>query len=76
MALDSRIKIGGGEGQVAIDGLSGATVTVMVMNVAITRGATELARHLGIIQQDQQSLKSAIAQDVFQSLNWSDLLTA
>ncbi|WP_196158296.1 transcriptional regulator NosR [Reinekea sp. G2M2-21] len=55
LSLTQRFKVGGnaGEGQIQLDGISGATVTVMVMNVGISRGATELARALGIIEDTQ-----------------------
>jgi NosR/NirI family nitrous oxide reductase transcriptional regulator len=71
------VKIGGQEGgeSIHIDGLSGATVTVMVVNLGIMRSAKEVAKHLGIIEvldEDVQPIAS-IRQDVFQPTNWTQL---
>ncbi len=71
------VKIGGQEGgeSIHIDGLSGATVTVMVVNLGIMRSAKEVAKHLGIIEvldEDVQPIAS-IRQDVFQPANWTQL---
>lgn len=54
--LRDRLKVGGNaKGDVIhLDGLSGATVTVMVMNVAITKTATIVARSLGIIEESAE----------------------
>lgn len=49
LSVSDRLKVGGNNQQeniIHIDGLSGATVTVMVMNVAITKSATKVARSL------------------------------
>lgn len=71
------VKIGGQEGgeSIHIDGLSGATVTVMVVNLGIMRSAKEVAKHLGVIEvldEDVQPIAS-IRQDVFQPTNWTQL---
>lgn len=71
------VKIGGQEGgeSIHIDGLSGATVTVMVVNLGIMRSAKEVAKHLGIIEvldEDVQPIAS-IKQDAFQPTNWTQL---
>ena len=77
LSVKDRLKVGGNkkEGVVAIDGLSGATVTVMVMNVAITKAATKAAIALGIIEKKAGIIQpiSTIKQDVFSPATWFDL---
>jgi len=78
LSVSDRLKVGGNkkEGVVHIDGLSGATVTVMVMNVAITKAATKVARSLGIISASQDIIQpmSMIYQEVYQQANWQALI--
>ncbi|ASP47497.1 transcriptional regulator NosR [Cognaticolwellia beringensis] len=78
LSVSARLKVGGNtKGDVIhLDGLSGATVTVMVMNVAITKAATKVARSLGIIDEVEQ-IKQPIATilpDVYQKVNWQTML--
>ncbi|EAR08080.1 transcriptional regulator NosR [Reinekea blandensis] len=76
LSLTDRIKVGGNRtsGQVQLDGISGATVTVMVMNVGITRGATELARALGLIEATERvTLPASIKKPVDVDLSWQEL---
>ncbi|QYK15019.1 NosR/NirI family protein [Shewanella rhizosphaerae] len=77
LSVKDRLKVGGNEkeGIVAIDGLSGATVTVMVMNVAITKAATQAAIALGIIEQQAGQIQplSTIKQELFTPANWTEL---
>jgi len=76
--LSDRLKVGGNtKGDVIhLDGLSGATVTVMVMNVAITKAATKVARSLGIIAEVEEIKQpmAAVLTDVYQQANWQTLL--
>ncbi|MCL1123725.1 transcriptional regulator NosR [Shewanella surugensis] len=61
---------------VVIDGLSGATVTVMVMNESITRAAIKVAISLGLIDKSKsagQSLAS-IKKDLFKNEDWQSLV--
>lgn len=80
LSLRERIKVGGNanEGQLQLDGISGATVTVMVMNVGITHGATLLARALGIIDSTQNIiLPATIKTDTLNEtlpLTWQELV--
>lgn len=78
LKVSDRLKVGGNskEGVIHIDGLSGATVTVMVMNVAITRAATLVARSLGIIKASQEIIQpmSTIYPDVYQKTDWQTLV--
>jgi NosR/NirI family nitrous oxide reductase transcriptional regulator len=76
LTLDHRIKVGGNtsEGHVQLDGISGATVTVMVMNVGITRGATMLARALGLIEDNTTvTLPASINKDIAPEKSWTEL---
>ena len=77
LSVQDRIKVGGKPNQdyVPIDGLSGATVTVMVMNVAITKAANKAAESLGIIEKSNGIIQpiSTIKRDVYQQRNWFEL---
>ncbi|AIW14735.1 transcriptional regulator NosR [Vibrio tubiashii] len=77
LSVKDRIKVGGKteQGYVPIDGLSGATVTVMVMNVAITKAATKAAESLGIITPTNGIIQpiSTIKKDIFEKKSWLDL---
>lgn len=72
-----RLKVGGNqsENMIAIDGLSGATVTVMVMNVGITKAAKRVAIALGIIEKTDKIIQpiSTIKAEVFAKANWTEL---
>ncbi len=77
LSVNDRLKVGGNQqgDMLHIDGLSGATVTVMVMNVAITKSATKVARALGIISASDDIIQpmSTIYPDVFKQANWVTL---
>ncbi len=77
LSVKDRLKVGGNksEGITNIDGLSGATVTVMVMNVAITKAANKAAVSLGIIEPKSDVIQpiSTIKQDVFEKADWLKL---
>jgi len=77
LSVADRLKVGGNKSEqiVAIDGLSGATVTVMVMNVGITKAAKKVALALGIIESSNKIIqpKSTIKTDVFENANWTQL---
>lgn len=77
LSVKDRIKVGGKPNQdyIPIDGLSGATVTVMVMNVAITKAATKAAESLGIIKPSTNIIQpiSTIKTDIFNERTWLDL---
>ncbi len=78
LSVKDRLKVGGNTqgGTIHIDGLSGATVTVMVMNVAIVKSATKVARSLGIISAKQEIIQpmATIYPDVFQKADWQTLV--
>lgn len=73
-----RLKVGGNEqaNVIHLDGLSGATVTVMVMNVAITKSATKVAQALGIIDKSQEIIQpmASVLPQVFEKANWQTLV--
>lgn len=76
--VSDRLKVGGNKkgNTIHLDGLSGATVTVMVMNVAITKAATIVARSLGIIEEDEQ-IKQPMARvlpAVYKKADWQTLV--
>lgn len=75
--VSDTVKIGGQqeEGVVHVDGLSGATVTVMVENLAIMRAAKKVAKAKGIIDFDEASATAmaTIKQDVYQQSDWMTL---
>jgi NosR/NirI family nitrous oxide reductase transcriptional regulator len=76
--VSDRLKVGGktkGE-MIHLDGLSGATVTVMVMNVGITKAATKVARSLGIIEEDEEIRQpmATVLPDVYQKADWQTLV--
>tara|TARA_R110001592_G_C13144990_1_gene747653 strand:- start:298 stop:2490 length:2193 start_codon:yes stop_codon:yes gene_type:complete len=77
LSVSDRLKVGGNqtEGTVHLDGLSGATVTVMVMNVAIVKAAKIAARSLGIISTSQEAIQpmGTIYPDVFEKADWTTL---
>ncbi|MGL1957020.1 MAG: NosR/NirI family protein [Colwellia sp.] len=73
-----RLKVGGNktEGIIHIDGLSGATVTVMVMNVAIVKAAKKVALSLGLISASKEPIQpmGTIHADVFEKADWTTLI--
>jgi NosR/NirI family nitrous oxide reductase transcriptional regulator len=77
LSVSSRLKVGGNsKGEtVHIDGLSGATVTVMVINQAITKTATKVARALGIISASEKIIQpmATILPDVYKKSSWQAL---
>ena len=77
LSVNDRLKVGGNqtENTVHLDGLSGATVTVMVMNVAIVKAAKIAARSLGIISTSQEPIQpmGTIYSDVFEKADWTTL---
>ena len=77
LSVSDQLKVGGNqtEGTIHIDGLSGATVTVMVINVAVVKAAKLAARSLGIIKASQEAIQpmGTIYPDVFEKADWTTL---
>ncbi|SDU06112.1 NosR/NirI family transcriptional regulator, nitrous oxide reductase regulator [Pseudomonas pohangensis] len=62
-------------GAVTIDAISGATVTVMVVNEVVTRAAHEVAVSLGLIT-DHGGVKqkpATVREDIYQPADWTQL---
>lgn len=64
------------ESTLSIDSVSGATVTVMVVNEAVMRAAKKIARFLGIAGMSaiDVPLPASIKEDVFNPADWQQLL--
>lgn len=77
LSVNDKIKVGNSKSSeyVAIDGLSGATVTVKVMNAALTKSANEVAKTLGIIEAERGVIQppSTIIDDLFETAIWQQL---
>ena len=74
--VSDRIQVGSThrEGYENIDGITGATVTVMVMNQTMSRAARKLAVSKNIIQPiSQQKTIKQINMEVNRPLNWTEL---
>jgi NosR/NirI family nitrous oxide reductase transcriptional regulator len=71
-------KVGGGDSKqvIALDGISGATVTVMAVNDTVMAAAREVARSRGIIEGPVMTKRepASIKTDLFQEKTWSELL--
>lgn len=77
LTIHDRVKVGGkaSDGKVNIDAVSGATVTVMVVNVAVMKAAKKVARHIGLIAQSNELNlpPSTVKQDYFEKSDWQTL---
>lgn len=75
--VDARIKVGAGSraGYVNIDAITGATVTVMVMNRAIMRSARQVAISKGILadRRAQSGPATRVRSEVFEKEDWDEL---
>ena len=76
--VTDRLKVGAGsrEGFTNIDAITGATVTVMVMNESIMRAAREVAVSLGLIKgvPEAQRKPARVRSELFEPADWK-LLT-
>lgn len=78
--VEEHPKVGGGAGDtkgvIALDGISGATVTVMAVNDTIMAAAREVARKHGIIEGKvtAQTPPATIKMDKFEEKSWETLL--
>lgn len=77
LTVHDKVKVGGkaSDGKVNIDAVSGATVTVMVINVQVMKAATKVARHLGLIAQSEEFNlpPSTIKNELFEKRDWQYL---
>jgi NosR/NirI family nitrous oxide reductase transcriptional regulator len=68
---------GGGDGSVSVDAITGATVTVIVLNDTIMSSSRKVASSLGIagLSTNSEPQRSTIKDDFFKPLNWQQLST-
>jgi NosR/NirI family transcriptional regulator, nitrous oxide reductase regulator len=71
-----RIRFGkaSGSDEVAIDMLSGATITSLVLSDSITRSARQLGRSRGIFPQEPLHPSGDLDNDIYYDANWPNLL--
>lgn len=78
LKADQRVTVGGtsSEHKVAVDGLSGATVTVMVVNEVIMKSAHRVAAELGLVESlsEARPPMANIQTGSFQDKSWQSLL--
>ncbi len=76
--LTDRIRIGGGsQGEVSVDGVSGATVTVMVVDRTIMKAARRVAHARGVLRAGgAQGGRARIRTDIYRRASWEDLVEA
>lgn len=72
--VNERIKVGSGkrEGYTNVDAITGATVTVLVMNETVLRAARKVAVSRGIIEPPQRAVRlpATVRMDVFEQRDW------
>jgi len=77
LKADQRVTVGGtsNERKVAVDGLSGATVTVMVINEVIMRTAHRVGVELGMVEGGEKSRPPMATVDkaAFEQKSWTEL---
>ncbi len=78
LKADQRVTVGGktSERRVAVDGLSGATVTVMVINEVIMKTAHKVGGELGLVEVTTGSKRPRLAevdQSAFEEKSWEEL---
>ncbi|WP_461536508.1 transcriptional regulator NosR [Spongorhabdus nitratireducens] len=74
--VTDRVRVGAGnqEGVINVDAITGATVTVMVVNETVMRAAAKVAAAFGVIDAaSQASLPATIKDDLFQPADWLTL---
>ncbi|MFE8071796.1 4Fe-4S binding protein [Marinobacteraceae bacterium S3BR75-40.1] len=77
LAADQRVVVGSSDNPKtkAVDGISGATVTVMVVNESLMRSAHKVAASLGLVEEAHGSRAppAEVRKDYFQEASWKDL---
>ena len=78
LKADQRVTVGGksSERRVAVDGLSGATVTVMVINEVIMRTAHRVGGELGLVEGvgvGKRPPKAEVIKGSFRQRSWTEL---
>ena len=74
---DQRVVVGRSSdpNAITVDAVSGATVTVMVINEIVMRAAQEVGASLGLVQAHSgaRGRPSTVREDVYQPASWSEL---
>lgn len=74
---DQRVVVGRSKDPktVTVDAVTGATVTVMVVNEIVMRSAHEVAASLGLVKSNVESRQkpAVVHEDVYQPASWADL---
>ncbi len=78
LKADQRVTVGGksSERRIAVDGLSGATVTVMVINEVIMRTAHRIGGELGLVESaglGKRPPRAEVTKDAFRKRSWTEL---
>jgi len=77
LSVTNKVRVGAGNNEevVNVDVISGATVTVMVVNEAIMRSARKVARELGIagLNKEAKIPPATIKADLFEKADWDTL---
>lgn len=77
ISVEQRVVIGRSkdEAAVTIDAVSGATVTVMVLNEAVMRSAHQVAVSLGLVKEHSQTKNkpAIVLMDEYQKASWTTL---
>jgi len=75
--VTAKVRVGAGNNEdfINVDVISGATVTVMVVNEAIMRSAQKVARALGIagLTKENKAPPATIKTDLYKKANWQTL---
>ncbi|MEH6473668.1 MAG: 4Fe-4S binding protein, partial [Halopseudomonas sp.] len=79
MTVTDRVRVGASnetEGVISVDAISGATVTVMVVNETIMRAAKKVGIALGLpgLEANTQIPPSTVKQELFNKSDWATLL--
>lgn len=77
LAVDQRVTVGGKSSatRMSVDGLSGATVTVMVINEVITNSARRVGAELGLVEAGglARPPEAIVHTDQFEQKSWQEL---
>ena len=75
--LTDRIKVGAANNSdvISLDAISGATVTVMVVNETVMRAARKVARQLGLLGLSEEAKipPATVKTDFFKEADWAEL---
>ncbi|MEH6347050.1 MAG: 4Fe-4S binding protein [Bermanella sp.] len=73
--VTDKIRVGSGGGENTIDAITGATVTVMVVNEAIMKAANKVAKHFSIANlKDDSKQRAKVKTKLFEKKSWQQLL--